>query len=241
MTGQFCPADMNLRDAQRFSRHIALPEFGPVGQQRIFDAVVSLVATLEGGIGLETVAVYLGASGVRKFRVLVVEGGVLPKWLLKLQVDFPAAQFETKIVGTAVSAWSSALMGCDVAVRDSFADDSFTEACRRSAVAAVILRGEEDFVDVLSLRPSSRTIPSTVPSVPPSPQIASSGRSTMNEAAKVVAGTLAATETLWLLAGRTSIPEANSANDDGIIRHLRVPFSSPTERPETRNIPWPPV
>jgi hypothetical protein len=232
---------MNLSDAQRFSRHIALPEFGPVGQQRIFDAVVALVATGDSGIGLETAAVYLGASGVRNFRVLVAEGAMVPTWLQTLKEAYPVAQIETTIVTTAGSAWSGALSGCTVAVRDSFADDSFTEACRRRAIAAVVVRGHEDSVDILSLRPSSQTIPSTVPSIPPSPRDLLLPPNAMNEASKVVAGTFAAAEVLWMLAGRSTSDASGSDSDEGIIRHLRVPFSSLTDLPETRNISWPPV
>lgn len=232
---------MHIKDAQRFGRHIALPEVGPVGQQRILDAVVALVASSDAGMGLETAAMYLAGSGVRKFRVLISQAEAVPDWLPRLQVAYPVAQFETMVVATAGSAWSAALTGCNVAVRDSFADDSFTEACRRRAIRGVVIRGDENSIDVLSLRPSSQTMPSSVPSIPPSGPISPLPPSATHQAVMVVAGTFAAAEALWLVAGRDSCKDPCHEDTDGLIRHLRVPFSSPTDRPETRNIPWPPV
>jgi hypothetical protein len=232
---------MKLGDVQRFSRHVALPEFGPDGQQRVLDAVVAIDVRSDRGMALETAVLYLGNSGVRQFRVLLAEGAVAPLWLPRMQSALPVAQFVTTIVGTSRSSWDAAFDGCHVVVRGTLPDDVFAEACHRKSVAVVMIQSDGETIDVLSLRPSTPSALSLVPELQRLPSPLLRELTPTEEASSVVAGTLAAAEALWLVAGRGPRADDCPENADGVIRHLRVPISSPTERPATHNIPWPSV
>lgn len=227
---------MDFADARRFIRHVALPEVGSRGQQRILDATVALVVDAEGTLALETATLYLACAGVRAFRVLLPAAADASS----LAALAPAARFDEVKVASAGSAWAAALAGCDVALRASFADDSFVEACRRLRVPAVVARWRKDSgaLDLLSLRPAPGGPDSDVPSVPPGPSHPQSDVSAIDHGTDVLAGTLAATEVLWSLLGRGPGVSAEAAAT-GVIRHLNVPFSTRENHPITHNIAWP--
>lgn len=227
---------MDFADARRFIRHVALPEVGVEGQRRILEATVALVADPEGVLTLQSAVLYLASAGVRTFRLLLPSGVHPPS----LQSLAPEASFQNTKVGTAGSSWAAALLGCDVALRASLADDSFVEACRHLKVPAVVAawRAQPEAIDLLSFRPSAGATHTDVPSVPPSPPQTLALSGPLDRGAEVLAGTLAATEVLWALVGRDHLPpgEANTAE---VIRHLNVPFSTRQNHPITHNIPWP--
>lgn len=236
---------MNIEQARRYSRHVALAELGPEGQTRILNSVVALVVGNDDDLALQTAALYLCCSGVRQFRVLVSSNQNAPEWLAALEEQMPEVGFVRIPVGPAGSQWAAALEGCAVALRASFADDSFVDACRRRGIAAVVARvvSDEDGLpaqlDLLSLRPAANTLPSPVPSVPPSPPAPAPGP--LAAAGSVTAGAMSACEALWLIVGRPLLGLPSETGAAGVIRHLNVPLSLPHEAPATHNISWHPV
>lgn len=236
---------MNIAEARRYSRHVALAELGPEGQTRILNSVVALVVDIDGDLALQTAALYLCCSGVREFRVLVPANQNAPEWLAALEKQMPEVVFVRVSMGPVGSHWAAALAGCAVAVRASFADDSFVDACRRGGIAAVVARvvsDEDDLpaqLDLLSLRPAACTLPSPVPSVPPSPPAPVQGP--LAAAASVTAGAMSAAEALWLIVGRLFLSPDSEMGTAGVIRHLNVSLSIPHNAPSTHNIPWHPV
>ena len=236
---------MDIEQARRYSRHVALAELGPEGQTRILNSVVALVVGNDDDLALQTAALYLCCSGVRQFRVLVPLNQNTPEWLAALEEQMPEVRFVLVPVGPSGSQWATALEGSAVALRASFGDDSFVDACRRRGIAAVVARvvSDEDGLpaqlDLLSLRPAANTLPSPVPSVPPSPP--APAPSSLAAAASVTAGAMAACEALWLVVSRPLSSPDSEMGAAGVIRHLNVSLSFPHEAPATHNIPWHPV
>lgn len=112
-------AALDTNQRQRYARHLALPEVGEAGQQRLQDAAVALIGA--GGLG-SAAALYLAAAGVGKLtvidndivdrsnlqrQVLHTDSGIgLPKvesaraMLEELNPDIQIAALNTRIVRT---------------------------------------------------------------------------------------------------------------------------------------------
>jgi hypothetical protein len=183
----------------RFARHISLPEIGLEGQQRLAAARVLIAGD---DLAAEVAARYLAASGVGVVRTVGGAGIPWPvnglAWLAVLEDERP-----------------------DLVLRSGFDDDALLGAVKRVGVPAIVVRGREDLVDVLSF-PSTPADPEASLDVPlrrAEPQRAG--------AAAVVAGTLAAAEALQVLVGRAPRPSA---------RHMRVPLDG--RPPQVQEIPW---
>jgi hypothetical protein len=113
---------MNLEQAQRFSRQIALPEVGPQGQTRICATRVLVVGA---GLAAETAASYLRAAGV---------GQVI------VRQEAPSGG----------GAWLAALGAVDLVVRFDFDEDPMLGAAQRVGLPVVVARATPGQVDVLS-------------------------------------------------------------------------------------------
>ncbi|HVV48418.1 MAG TPA: ThiF family adenylyltransferase [Polyangia bacterium] len=135
---------MNLEQARRFSRQIALPEVGPEGQARICAARVLVVGA---GAAAETAATYLRAAGV---------GAVTAR---------EAAPADG-------GAWLAALAGVDLAVRFGFDDDAMLGAAKRLGLPVVVARATPAQVDLLSF-PRRAPAPDASLEVPPQAAAAS--------------------------------------------------------------------
>lgn len=235
---------MNLAQARRFARHVALPEIGPEGQQRIFQARIVVVDAAAAAAALETAVLYLAAAGASDFVVIsdTSSDTAAPPWLVRVRA-LGAAGFAISARPTSGSAWRNALAGASVVVRADFADDSLLDACRAAGIAAVVVRtrpaGDGQQVDVLSFRPASGSPGSEVPSVPPSPAATSASPSALEASAQVLAGSLAAAEALWLLCGRPAPGEDTPPPPPGHLQHLALPLGIPAARPNAYTIPWP--
>jgi hypothetical protein len=120
-------------------------------------------------------------------------------------------------------AWLEALAGASIVVRASFDDDPMLRACVRLGVPAVIARAQAEAVDVIAFRQHG-PCPHAALDVPARPADPNDGG-----AAAILAGTLAATEALWILATPGTPPRA---------RHLRLPLDG--GEPQTQEIPWTP-
>jgi hypothetical protein len=107
--------------------------------------------------------------------------------------------------------WTRILAGADVVVRSGFDDDGLLGAAARAGLPVIVVRGDEDRIDMVSF-----------PKRPPQPEAtlaarARAGTAPHPGAAAVLAGTLAASEAIWALLRPTG--EATTA-----IRHLRLPL-----------------
>jgi hypothetical protein len=118
--------------------------------------------------------------------------------------------------------WLQALAGASIVVRSSFDDDAMVRAAVRLAVPAVIARAQADGVDVVAFRKHG---PCAHAALDVPVQAAAAGA---QGATAVLAGTLAATEALWILAGQSG-PRA---------RHLRLALDGGDA--VTHEIPWTP-
>lgn len=221
---------MNTSEALRYGRQVALAELGPQGQARLLRAMVAFVVGPEPEVALKTAALYLGCAGVQRFRVLLCEGVAPPPWVVALKERFADARIEMVDVSTLPGAFD----GCDVALC-SRANDAFVAACERRGIPGVVANAHDDGLNVMSLRPSLSAAAGDLSAGP----FESIQASTGTAAPSVLAGTLAACEALWLLAGRRSADQDQLAPEAGIIRHMHVPFLTPNAPPNTHNIPWP--
>ncbi len=185
---------------RRFGRQIALPEIGAEGQQRFLAAEVALVGD---GTAVTTAQTYLLRAGVGRTRVISRDGGG------------PADG----------SAWMTALRGASVVIRSGFEDDAMLNAAIRLGIPAVVMRTGVGGIDLIAFRrqgpcPHAPLDFSRAPAV---------SAVATDEAAAVLAGTLAATEALWILAHPEAPPRA---------RHLRLPLDGGS--PLAQDIPWTP-
>jgi hypothetical protein len=121
------------------------------------------------------------------------------------------------------AAWPAALEGASIVLRASFDDDPMLRAAVRLGVPAVIARAQASAVDVIAFRQHG-PCPHAALDIPPRKAAAEAAPG----AAAVLAGTLAATEALWILAS-PGPPRA---------RHLRLPLDGGD--PVTQEIPWTP-
>ncbi|HET6282919.1 MAG TPA: hypothetical protein VFH73_18305 [Polyangia bacterium] len=204
---------------QRFARQITLPEIGPDGQQRL---AVARVVVAGGDAAAETATRYLAAAGVG---TLCLVGGVAGEWLDDdLRGSNPNVTVDHRAWPDDGAAWLAALDGADLVVRSGFEDDAMLRAAVRRGIPAVVFRGRDEAVDVISFRHQGPCphAPLDVPAqAPTGPQ---------DGAAAVVAGALAATEALHLLLGNGGPAPA---------RHLKLPLDG--GQPRTQEIPWSPA
>jgi hypothetical protein len=116
---------LDLAAVRRYSRQIALPDFGAEGQSRLAEAEVVVVGN---DLLAETVALYLSGAGVGRLRRIGKE-------------NWPAGE-----------AWLSALKGASLIVRSGFDDDPVLRAAVRLGIPMVAARATAAGVDVLSFR-----------------------------------------------------------------------------------------
>jgi hypothetical protein len=183
---------------QRYARHISLPEIGLAGQERL---VASRVVVAGDDLAAEVAARYLRAAGVGAVRVVGADGDPWPlngaAWLAALEDAAP-----------------------HLVVRSGFDDDAMLGTLKRLGVPSVVVRSQENVVDLLSLPGRA------VPDAPLDTPVQRATR-TKDGSAGVVAGTLAAAEALRVLLARE--PEAHA-------RHLRLPLDGGA--PRVQEIPW---
>jgi adenylyltransferase/sulfurtransferase len=213
---------------QRFARHIALPEIGPDGQQRLIAARV----VVAGGDGAaETAARYLAAAGVGALRLVAAGDGA--RWDDDLRGSNPKVVVEHHGWPRDGAEWVAVLEGADLVVRSGFDDDAMLRAALRHGIPAVVFRGRYESVDLIAFRHQGPCphAPLDVPaqaSTPPQSGYGD-GDGDGDGATAIVAGTLAATEALHLLLGNGGTARA---------RHLRLPLGGLP--PLTQEIPWSP-
>jgi hypothetical protein len=207
---------MDAAAATRFARQLALPQLGSAGQERLLAARVAIVGR---DVGAETIARYLAAAGVGALRLV----GGRRDWDEALIGSNPRVALEHVPRPTQGPGWREALEGASLVVRTSFDDDPMLHAAIRLGIPAITLRAEPEAVDVLAFR-AHGPCPHMPLDVAPVAAVA-----TPEGAASVVAGTLAATEALHILAGS---PRAGRAH------HLRVPLDGGDA--VAQGIPWTP-
>lgn len=122
------------------------------------------------------------------------------------------------------AAWLDALRGASIVVRQGFDDDPMLRAAVRLGIPAVVMRAADGQIDVIAFRRQG-PCPHADLEIP----VRASERGE-GGAAAVVAGTLAATEALWVLALPAEGPRA---------RHLRLSLASVGD-PVAQEMPWAP-
>lgn len=117
-----------------------------------------------------------------------------------------------------------ALAGASVIVRAGLDDDAMLRAAVRLGIPVVAVRSREDAVDVIAF-PRHGPCPHAALDIASqkATQAPTEGTSAL------LAGTLAATEALWMLADPARLPRA---------RHLRMPLDGGA--PTAQDIPWTP-
>ena len=217
--GVFPVSGLDLQSVRRYSRQIALPEVGSEGQARILAARIALVGH---GLAIEVAARYLAAAGVCSFRSIARESRLSDLVGIVTEVN-PAARAEACPWPFDGNAWLSALGEQTAVVRLGF-DDAMVRAAVHVAVPVVAVRIDAMSIDVLSLRRHG-PCPHLSLGVP----VGLSNASENDAEIAVVAGALAACETLDIVVGR----------DGPRARHLRLVLA-PGEEPLAQNIPWAP-
>jgi adenylyltransferase/sulfurtransferase len=231
---------MELGAAQRYLRQIALPEIGPDGQQRINDATVAIAAErmdgVNGDLSAEVVARYLAAAGVGRLRLIGGDGAYEPAFAAALRGSNPDVAIEATAWPRGGDGWLAALDGADLVVRAGFDDDPMLRATVRLGIPVVLLRALDDRVEMLAVREQG-PCPHVDLAIPPRcAEGASAG------ASSAVAGTLGASEALWLLVrhdgarDRSGRPRRKNAP----ARHLSLSLRPEGGAPLVQEIPWTP-
>jgi hypothetical protein len=156
------------------------------------------VALVGSGMALETATRYLTGAGIGRFRII-------DSW--------PAD-------GTA---WVEALTGATLILRAGFDDDPMLRAAVRLGIPVVVMRGGDQTADVVSFRHHG-PCPHASLDVP----VRAADDAGDDGALAVLAGTLAATETLWRIAQPADGPRA---------RHFKLRLDGD---PVAQDIPWSP-
>lgn len=191
----------------------------------------------------EIVARALAAGGVGKLRLVRRTGALARDVAAALGASNPDVAVETwpwpssrgDVAGGGASAdgdtagrgWLDILTGAVVVVRSGFDDDPMLRAAVRLGVPAVVTRGRDDGVELVSFRRHG-PCPHAPLDVPEQ-----SGVPPQDGAGAVVAGHIAAAEVLVLLAG------ANTG--EARARHTTIPLHGTTAgEPRAIDIPWTP-
>ena len=194
-------------DVVRHARHIALSEIGPEGQARISAARVAVVGN---DLAAETAALYLRAAGVIQLVPITARRGESSS-----SFPLPAPRGEGTGEGSPdAQAWLASLKDVDLVIRSGFDDDAMIATATRLGLPVIVVRAQRDVVDLVAFprRPPAPGAGTDAPFAAATP--ADEGP------AAVLAGTLAATEALHVLA-RGSEPAASSPPP---IKHLRLPL-----------------
>jgi hypothetical protein len=220
---------MRTEAVQRHLRQIALPEIGPAGQQRLATAVMAVAGQNHGGdVTAEVAARYLAAAGVGTLRLigrLAADRSGLEASLRQSNPDLILQHADWPADG---AAWMTALGGVELVLRAGFDDDAMLPAAVRLAIPALVARGRDNRVDLVSFRRQGPCphAPLDIPrraaetAAPPGP-------------GAVVAGTLAAAEAIHALLGL--LPAGGAA---ARARHLAIPLDG--GEPRAQEIPWAP-
>jgi hypothetical protein len=213
---------MNPATVTRFARQLALPEVGPAGQERLGAARAAIVGD---ALAAEIVARYLAAAGVGALR-LIGGGAAARGWEAALRGSNPDVAVEHVERPADGPGWMAALDGAAIVVRADFGDDAMLPAAIRRGVPAVIMRGAEAVADVVSFRKHGPC--------PHAPLDIAAALAVPfpDDAASVVAGTLAASEALHVLLGDAAPARGSRA------WHLRVPLDGGDAT--AHEIPWTP-
>jgi hypothetical protein len=219
---------LDLPAARRYARHVALPEIGAEGQERVCAGHVVLIGT---GLAVETAARYLLAAGAGRVTLLAPNAPPHPV-VAHLDATNAERRYRHAAWPRDAVAWVAALDGVDVVVRSGFDDDSLLHAARARGIPVVVARATPGSVDLVSFRHRPRRagdgLAEAMVDVPPSPApVADDAQERATE--EVLAGTFAAAQALLALVGGD---EAEGAT------HLRLPLDG--GEPQVRAIPWPP-
>lgn len=185
-------------------------------------------------LSAEVCARALAAAGVGTLR-LVRRTGAPPEVVSRaLAASNPEVRVETAAwpggePPKAGEAWLAALDGAAVVVRVGFDDDAMVRAAVRLGIPAVIVRGDRDRADVLSLR---RQGPCPHQRLDVPEQQASTGA--VDGPMAVLAAQVAAAETLLIIAGAT-VGEARARR-----MRLRLDGAGDDGPCQTTDIPWTP-
>ena len=208
---------LDVAAARRYGKQIALSDVGSAGQERLLAAEVALAGT---DLTIETSARYLGGAGIARFRVMAKDG------------DGRRVSEAAEAVGARARAlpwpangddWEQSLRGTALVVRSGFDDDAMLRAAVRLGIPVVVTRAAAEAVDVLSFRmhgPCAHQeldLPARAATAP------------VDDGTAVLAGTLAASEAVLVLAHPGQPPRA---------RHLRLPLDG--DAPIAADIPWSP-
>jgi adenylyltransferase/sulfurtransferase len=131
---------LSALEAQRYSRHLVLPEVGPEGQRRLKGSSVVIVGV--GGLGIPA-AVYLASSGVGK--VGLVDGDTVKMPNLQRQFLYGEADVGRKKVEVAAERLRQVNPNVEVAAHDTRLD---------SGNALEVIRNYEVIVDATDNLPS---------------------------------------------------------------------------------------
>jgi methylmalonyl-CoA mutase cobalamin-binding subunit len=219
------------KDLQRYLRQIALPEIGPDGQNRLATAVVAVASEDGGDVAAEIAARYLAAAGVGTVRFISDGGGDLDGDVSGtvladgLRASNPDVAVQSHAWPREGAAWLAALDDVDVIVRSGFDDDAMVRAAARLGIPAVVLKALDDRAEVIAFR-THGPCPHLALDVPSARAVPMRGG-----ASAVVAGTLGASEALFILVGRAGAAPSRA-------RHLSVPLDGGA--PRAQEIPWAP-
>jgi adenylyltransferase/sulfurtransferase len=211
----------DLPTTRRFSRHLALPEIGGEGQERLCAATVALVGE---DLAVETAALYLAGAGVRRLHLV----SDAPARAASIAAAVGALDAQARVGQVPVPAdgrgWLEVLGAVSAVVRSGFDDDALLKAAVRLGVPAVVVRGREDGVDLLAFRRQG-----PCPHVPLDLPRRRAAAAPQDGAAAVLAGTLAAAELCWILLDGAGRARAH---------HLRLPLDG--GEPQGQDISWTP-
>lgn len=194
------------REIRRYARQLALPAVGAVGMARVRAARV--VVFSEGGAN----AAPFGEASETAALYLSAAG---------------VGEVNVRGRPEDHAGWSAALAGQTAAVRFALDDDALLSAAAEHAVPLVLARVAKGGIDLLSFR-RSRTCGHPLREQ----QGGSSERDADAGAAAVVAGTLAASEVLWLIIDPERQPNAR-------LCRLGLQRSEASEV-GSAELPWPP-
>lgn len=210
---------LSLHEARRYARQLALPNVGLEGQMRLRAATVLLVDDPRAKVAVETAALYLRGAGVGNVRV-----------------------------AGPVTDWGQTLVGIDLAIRFDLDDDALSQAAMLRRMPLVVARLREESIEILAFRRqrpcghgqgAASFLPSASSQTWPGRNPVVTRDERLFGAAATVAGTVAASEALFvLIAG----PDASTRGRPGGARLVQLPLGSSesSASPMAADLPWPP-